>query len=327
VSRALIAGGSGFIGSHLARHLLDEGWEVDLADDLSRGRLDADLEELLRRPGAQLLERDLVDAASLAGEPDDAYEVVYNLAAIVGVANVVRAPYRVLEDNVLIALNLLRFAAGQRGLRRFVFASTSEVYAGTQQQFGVEVPTPEAVPVALPALDSPRASYLLSKAYGEALSHQSGLPFTVVRPHNVYGPRMGLSHVIPELLQRSHDAPDGGELEVFSPDHRRTFCFVDDAVEILARAAAAPDCAGEVLNLGREAPEVSIRELAAIVIGTVGKRLTIVPGPDTAGSPPRRAPDMSKTARLTGYEARVGLEDGVERTYAWYRENVFAAVA
>ena len=75
---------------------------------------------------------------------------------------------------------------------------------------------------------------MLSKIYGEALVHQSGLPFTIVRPHNFYGPRMGLSHVVPQLLQRIHEAADGDELVVYSIDHQRTFCFIDDAVEYSA---------------------------------------------------------------------------------------------
>ena len=327
MKRALVAGGSGFIGAHLARRLVDDGWEVDLADDLSRGRVDAVLAELLSRRTVRLLELDLLDPGALDAEPDDAYQLVFNLAAIVGVARVLEAPYRVLRHNALLALNLLDFAARQRRLGRFVFASTSEIYAGTLETFGVTVPTPETVPVTVSDLAAPRSSYMLSKAYGEALCHHAAVPFTCVRPHNVYGPRMGLAHVIPELLRRAHDTPAGGRLEVFSPQHRRTFCYVDDAVEILLRAASEPACEGEVLNLGARSPEVAMADLAQVVSEVVEKRLEIVAGPVAEGSPARRCPDMSKTTRLVGYEARVGLEEGVARTYEWYRHHVFAKVA
>jgi UDP-glucose 4-epimerase len=135
---------------------------------------------------------------------------------------------------------------------------------------------------------------------------------------------MGLSHVIPELLERAHQAPDGGILKVSSIDHTRSFCHVRDAVEMLVRAAQEPACAGETINVGRQEPEVRIGALARTVIDVVGRDLEIEPLPPTPGSPARRAPEMSKAAGLLGYTAAVGLEDGIRDTYEWYRANVFA---
>ena len=103
------------------------------------------------------------------------------------------------------------------------------------------------------------------------MSFQSGLPVTVVRPHNVYGPRMGLAHVIPELLQRAHEAEDGGRLGVHSVEHRRTFCHVSDAVEMMARAALAPDGVGRTPNIGKLTPEIRIGDLAELIIEVVGR--------------------------------------------------------
>jgi len=323
VKTALVTGGSGFIGSHLARRLLAGGYAVDLVDNLSRGRRDGDLEALRAEPGVRLLERDLLEPDALLEEADD-YDVIFHLAAILGVANVLRAPYRVLEDNVLLLLHVLDFARRQRALSRLVFASTSEVYAGSLELSMLPFPTPETAPLALPRLEAPRTSYMLSKLYGEALCLHSGLPVTVIRPHNVYGPRMGLAHVIPELLQRAHDALPGDVLEVFSVEHRRTFCYVDDAVEMITRAAESGHCVGEVLNVGRQAPEVRIGDLARTVVDTVGRELEIRALPTTAGSPERRCPDMSKTSELTGHVARVGVEEGIGRTYAWYADRLFS---
>ena len=164
---------------------------------------------------------------------------------------------------------------------------------------------------------------MLSKIYGEALLHQAGLPFTIVRPHNFYGPRMGLSHVIPELLQKAHCAKEGSTIDVFSTEHRRTFCFIRDAIELIYRAVESPAGEGQVLNIGTQAPEVTIGELAKQVIAAVGKRLDIVSRPATPGSPVRRCPDMTRTHRVTGYCAQTSLTAGIQETYRWYRMHVF----
>lgn len=321
MSKALLTGGAGFVGSHLARRLAETGHIVHLVDDFSRGSNDDVIASLQRSGSVRLLERDLRQPGAL-DDADDDYDYVVHLAAIVGVANVVGRPYGVLLDNVSMTEQALALARRQQSLQRFLFASTSEVYSGTLEKFGLAIPTPEDAPVTLPELDRPRTTYMLSKLYGEAMCHNAGVPFTIVRPHNVYGPRMGLAHVIPELLQRAHETTDG-RLEVFSVQHRRTFCFVDDAVEMLARALESPGCEGETLNVGTQAPEVSIGDLAALIVDVVGKELEIVPKPATPGSPERRCPDMSRTAELTGYTSRVTLEDGVRRTYEAYRADVF----
>jgi nucleoside-diphosphate-sugar epimerase len=325
VTRALITGGSGFIGTHLARRLETAGYEVDLLDNFSRGQRDRELEELLQRPGLRLIERDLLEPGALDGL-DTNYEFIFHFAAIVGVANVARAPDRVLRENVDLLSTALGFASAAGALRRFVFASTSEVYAGTLELGSLTVPTPESAPITVPDMRAPRTSYMLSKVYGEALCLQSGVPVTVVRPHNVYGPRMGLAHVIPELLERAHSTPDSDSLAVYSVDHRRTFCHVSDAVEMIARAAEAPEAADEVLNVGRESPEIRIGDLAEMVLNVVGRELAIEPQPPTPGSPVRRCPDMTKTTGVTGYTAQVDLEQGLADTYGWYRQNVFEAV-
>jgi len=177
--------------------------------------------------------------------------------------------------------------------------------------------------VALPDLAQSRASYLLSKLYGEALCHHAGVPVTIVRPYNVYGPRMGMAHVVPELLQRAERTPDGGAMTVYSTGHRRAFCYVSDAVELIVRLALAEDALGGVYNVGNQAEEVAIGQLAELVAAAVGRRIAIEAGPDTPGSPARRCPDMTRTGAVTGYEARVPLAEGLRKTYDWYRERVF----
>src|SRR5262249_53256011 len=147
--------------------------------------------------------------------PDD-YDFIVHLGAIVGVQNVLQRPYDTLHHNVVMHLAAIRFARRQGLLRRFIFASTSEVYAGRFRPGELPIPTPEDITLTLTPLDEPRSAYMLSKIYGEAMLLHSGLPFTIVRPHNIYGPRMGMAHVVPQLLEKAHRARPHSFIEVFS---------------------------------------------------------------------------------------------------------------
>lgn len=322
MKKALITGGAGFIGYHLSKRLLEDGYRVDLIDNFSRGSNDIELKALLDHPDVGFYDTDLLDPQKLT-QLDKNYTHIYHFAAIIGVSNVLDRPYSVLSDNMLMLGNIISFARQTQTLKRLVFTSTSEVYAGTLKHFTLPIPTPESTPLALTDLAHPRTSYMLSKIYGEALCHHSGIPFTIVRPHNIYGPRMGMSHVIPELLKKSYYAHDKDYIDVFSPNHSRTFCYIDDFIEIIKSAAELSSCKNETLNIGNESPEILIGDLARIIINTVGKNLNINAQPETPGSPSRRCPDMKKTLALTGYSAKVTVEEGVMRTFRWYKENVF----
>jgi nucleoside-diphosphate-sugar epimerase len=327
VTKALITGGLGFIGFHLTRRLLEEGFEVHAVDNGERGIFDAGIEALIERwPRYRLIRGDL-SKGDVYNELSDDYDLIFHLAAIVGVGNVARQPYRVLRDNITVIVQLLEWTRRQRNLQRFIFPSTSEVYAGTLKAFGIPIPTPECTPLTIAELGRPRTSYMLSKIYGEELCRHSGLPVTIVRPHNVYGPRMGMAHVIPELLQRSHQIPEGGSLTVYSPNHRRSFCYVDDALELMVRLATAPAAVGATFNVGSPDDEISIADLAVLIARTVGKHLEIVVGPDTEGSPARRCPDMTQATAVASYVPHVPLAEGLRRCYAWYRANMFETAA
>ena len=319
--KILITGGAGFIGYHLAQLLSSHNYKIVLADNFFRGVNDKFLKDLLKNKNVEFKSIDLMDRDQLKLLEKN-FDYIYHFAAIIGVQNVLKRSYDVLHKNVEMTFNMIDFARSQSNLKRFIFASTSEVYAGTLLYYGMDIPTPETTPLTLTPLESARTSYMLSKLYGEALLQQSNIPFTIIRPHNLYGPRMGMSHVIPELLKRAYFAKSDDTLEVFSANHKRTFCYISDAVEMIKRLAEIDNSQGQAYNLGNESPEITMFELAKNILDVVDKSIEIIPGPITEGSPTRRAPNMEKTYNCIKYNCRVSLKEGIEKTFNWYRDNI-----
>lgn len=321
--KILITGGAGFIGYHLAKELLKDDYEVTLIDDFSRGVMDDSLAELKKSKQVTFRQMNLLDNAAL-GQLETDYDYIYHLAAIIGVKNVLDHAFDVLDRNVQMLIKMIYFAKKQKSLKRFIFASTSEIYAGTLQYYEMEIPTPENTPLTITDMDKPRTSYMLSKIYGEALVRQSGLPYTIIRPHNFYGPRMGMAHVIPELLKKADSLQEGSKLDVFSSNHTRTFIYIEDAVRMVKILAESDKSLNNFYNVGNQTPEVNMGYLAECIINIVGKKLEINPLPPTEGSPERRCPNTEKLFEATKYRSGVNLEDGIKRTYEWYKENIFS---
>lgn len=320
MSKIFITGGAGFIGFHLAKLLAQNGNDIIIGDNFSRGVLDKDLSTLLQKPNVTLRSINLLKDIKHSAMGDD-FDYIYHLAAIVGVRHVSSKPYNVLKDNVDMLANTLEIARHQKRLKRFIFASTSEIYAGTLKYFNMQIPTPENTPLTVNDLKNPRSTYMLSKIYGEAMCIYSGLPYTIVRPHNFYGPRMGLVHVIPEMIKRIEETQNN-YIDVFSPDHRRTFCYIDDAVQMIKLLAENERASGQTFNIGVQNPEISILDLIELIIRIMNKKLQLRPQGAVDGSPPRRCPDISRAFDLTGYNPAVNLDEGIKQTYGWYRNMI-----
>lgn len=314
--KTLLLGGAGFIGAHLARRLLDDGATVTIVDDFSRGIDDPDIAAIRSHPEVTVVSADLTDPRTWAGLPHG-WDQIYLLAAVVGVRNVERDPSRVLRVNTTSVLQLLDWVQGQP---RLFFSSTSEVYAGGVDAGVVPVPTAEDVPVMVQDVRSPRFAYAISKLMGEAAfvhAAASGIRPVIGRFHNIYGPRMGQDHVVPEMALRAMRGED--PFLVPGADQYRSFCYVDDAVEAMVRLMADDAAVGQVVHIGNDSEETNIADLAKLVCRVTGASPTILPKPAPPGSVHRRCPDLSKLRALTGYEPETSLEEGVERTVAWYR--------
>jgi UDP-glucuronate decarboxylase len=325
--RILVTGGAGFVGFHLAQRLSEEDAELTIADDFSRGLRDDELIALADKGHVRIETVDLTDARSW-GRLGSGYDEVYHLAAMIGVKHVLARPHDVLRVNALSTLHMLDwFVAG--GGSKVLFSSTSEVYAWTQQFHELAVPTPEDVPLSLTNVRDSRSSYAGSKIYGELAVNQVCLAhdksYVVVRYHNVYGPRMGQQHVIPELFERLLAGED--PLVVYSPDHTRAFCYVSDAVEATIAAMRAPRADGQTINVGNDSEEIRIADLASRLIARAGFDVGIEPRKAANDPILRRCPDLSRARALVAYEPKITLEEGLDRTLTWYEPRLRARAA
>jgi UDP-glucose 4-epimerase/UDP-glucuronate decarboxylase len=187
----------------------------------------------------------------------------------------------------------------------------------------VPVPTAEDVPVMIADVTAPRFAYAISKLLGEAAflhaARANGIEPVVGRFHNVYGPRMGADHVIPEMTLRALRGDD--PFTVWGAEQYRAFCYVDDAVEAMLQLMAAPAAAGQIVHIGDDTAETNIADLAKLVLRVAGVSPRIEAAPAPPGSVARRRPDLTRLRALTGFEPVTTLEEGVQRTFAWYREH------
>ena len=317
--KALIIGGGGFLGFYLASKIVESGAKVDLLDIVEVSSTDWPLINLVENSFVRHIVCDF-SVLDLDGMDTD-YTHIFNFAALLGVQDVLDNPAKVLSLNLSLMQKALSLAKKQKGLQCLMFSSTSEVYAGTLEHGRILFPTSENTEITLPDLSTARSTYLLSKIYGEALCHHSNLPYQIIRPHNIYGPRMGNRHVVPQLIHQAVETKFS-TLNVHSAGHTRSFCYITDAVEMIWRLSHNRSADGEIINVGTQDEEITMADLGRVIANAVGRDLEIKPLPVTAGSPTRRCPDMKKCISLTQYKSLVSLPEGVEKCYNWHAKNV-----
>jgi len=305
----LITGGAGFIGSHLAERLLADGHRVVVIDDLSTGRRE-NVEHLLDHPSFRLEVGSILDETLLAPLVKEC-DMIYHLAAAVGVFLVVHSPVRTIESTALGTEGVLKLA--WLGGKKVLLASSSEVYGKP-----AKVPFREDDDLVLGPPDKGRWSYGCSKLLDEFLAlayhRERRLPVVVARFFNIVGPRQ-VGHygmVLPRFVQQ---ALDGGPITIYGDGTQtRSFTHVLDAVDCIIRLMNEPAASGQVVNVGNDR-EVSIRELAELVRDIVrpDARITCIPYDQAYAEGfedlPRRVPDISKARRLVGYQPERTLED------------------
>ena len=322
--RVLITGGAGFIGSHLADACLLRGDQVHVLDDLSTGSFD-NIDYLTRHPYFDYTIGRVQDAG-LTAELVDRADIVYHLAAEVGVRRVIDSPISTIENNVQATEVVFSAAAKKR--KRVLFTSTSEVYG-----LSTDLPYREDGNIVMGSASKGRWSYACSKALDEFLAlayfHERHMPVTIVRLFNTVGPRQTGHYgmVIPRLVQQ---AMTGQPITVYGDGSQsRCFGFVKDVVRALVALMERPEAAGEIYNIGAST-EITILDLARRVKELTKSESPIVMVPYAEAydegyeDMPRRIPDTSKLHALVGFAPTTGIEeivDSVMRSFVTRQER------
>lgn len=315
--RILITGGAGFIGFALAEAAVARGMDVTILDNFARGRQDAAFIAL--RKHVHVVDHDLTQPIpdQLLGRD---YAAVYHLAAMVGVAQSATSPHTVLRTNVQSVIHMLDWCQRVRPTAIF-FSSTSEVADGAVRVGLADLPTGEDLPLVIDAPQRPRSAYAISKITGEMLclhyARAYGLRVRIGRYHNIYGPRMGYDHVIPQLVVRALERHD--PFTVYGPRQYRAFCYIDDAVRATLVLTALDTEEPLLVNIGNDQEMIQIAELAQLILSLAGFCPEIAEVAAPAGSPDRRCPDISRLTMLTGSHPLVPLSQGLRQTFAWYQ--------
>ncbi len=308
--RAVITGGSGFLGSHLCDYMLDKGWDVLCLDNLVTGS-EANIAHLRANPKFAFERKDISQHIEVAGTVD----AVLHFASPASPPDYLKLPIETLKVGSLGTHNSLGLAKAKRA--RFLLASTSECYGDPDVSPQPETYWGHVNPI------GPRSVYDESKRFAEAITmayHRfHALDTRIVRIFNTYGPRMRLNdgRALPNFL---YQALAGEPITVYGDGTQtRSFCYVSDLIEGIYRLFESGE--HEPVNVGNP-HEITILEFAERVRDLVGAKVPIVFRPLPQDDPKQRCPDIAKARRVLHWEPKVNLEEGLQRTYDFFRQQV-----
>jgi nucleoside-diphosphate-sugar epimerase len=316
----LILGGAGFIGYNVAKYLAAKGgYRITIADNFMKKNRDEEFEIFVASNNIELIEDDF-STPEAYNRLDNVYDHVYMMAALVGVDNANNMPHEVIRINTALTLHTLEWIRRSK-IGKVVFASTSENYAGTVDAFGFKVPTPEEVPLTIKDIAHPRFTYAVTKILGESgflnYAKMLGFEVTIIRYHNVFGPRMGFNHVIPHLVIRFRNGEN--PYKIYGHDQTRDFCFITDAVKGTVLAMETTGTNGQIYHLGTGV-EITIEELTRATGELMNFKGDYIYAPTYPGSVSRRSPDVSKSKKDLGFTACVDWKEGLKETVKWYND-------
>ena len=315
MSRVLITGGAGFIGYHLAKYHQGKGDEVLIFDNFYKKKTrDKEFLNLIKKKNVRFFNVNLNNKINLKKFNYPYIDTVYHLAAINGTSLFYKIPLEVFTSNVRMLINFIDWLKTKK-IKKIIYSSSSEVYAQSYFLNLIKIPTNEEALIAFKYPIQDRFSYGLSKFFGEYLI--SGFLKTykingcTVRFHNIYGPRMGNKHVIPQLINRAKQTKK--VLKIYGGKQTRAFCYVDDAVKYLYLLSKKNKFKHKLYNIGNEKEEIQIKNLIKIILNKMKKKLIIKDLGEPKGSVRRRCPNMKRLIKYTKHKPTVDLESGLDK--------------
>ena len=285
--KILITGANGFIGSHL-KDRLEKSKQYEI---IPWDRQHGDLKQPQNFPEV---------------------DVVIHLAAYNSTKEFYTKGFEVIKDNILTTMNLLEHYMKQENKPLFMYTGTPESYAGATDFFNYKLPTDEACPLVVPDVKNIRWSYANSKALGEQAVIASGLPYQIIVPNNIYGPRQK-NHFVDEFIARAKT----GDIALYGWENTRSWLYVEDFTEAVEGLINSKSAVNEKINIGSN-DEVEVLKLAEIIIQHMGIDKPIEKHDAPEGSVARRMPDITKIKSLTQWEPTTSLEEGLKTTVEWY---------
>lgn len=312
------------MGYHLAKKESDAGNEITIIDNFERPNFDREFKTLIGRDNVVFLNKDASSETTYKELQIDHYDVVYHLAALNGTSNFYNFPAKVLKIGCLSTIYLLDWIASHSRRPKVIYTSSSETYAGTTNILGDDfpIPTPEDVPLTIDNVKNVRWSYGASKLVGEVAFYCYSKmydinDFSIIRLHNIYGPRMGAEHVISQFIIRFLDGDR--PFRIMGSDQTRSFCFIDDVLNAFEKIVSS-NVQREIIHVGNDKEEIQITDLAKIIFDIGEEAYNFDEQPAPVGSVSRRCPQISKLKAL-GVKEQISLREGIDQTFSWYKEN------
>tara|TARA_B100000212_G_C27377149_1_gene535232 strand:- start:676 stop:1716 length:1041 start_codon:yes stop_codon:yes gene_type:complete len=317
----LVIGGGGFIGRNIVEYLVNRGDCNVTAADIREGsnwqKLSSNEDTCSRFISVTA---DFSDMRAF-DKLNQSYDEVYMLAAVVGVNRTLKFPQDVIRTNTLLTMNTLDWIS-RNPIKRLLFASSSENYAGTSDLFNTMIPTAEDVPLCIGDVRHPRWTYAMTKMHGESAFIHSADSYnyecTVIRYQNIIGPEMGFGHAIPHIVERFVKMKES-PFKIYGHDQTRAFAYIDDAVKGTVGAMECDKAAGEIYHIGKQ-EEISMETLTTYI----GELMNYTGDYEAAmtypGSVSRRCPNIDKAKAHFGYLPNTDWKKAVNLTTDWYKD-------